>query len=233
MFHYFLHKNCYLLAIFNQKTDFEYNAYNKMQSKKYTLKKDIKTIVVKMPKQLPIITASPKTKINFEFYKASPLLSCKSPTKSKISRSLNPLNRIKKTRTKSLVRKSPFDSSLLASVPRNPINYNIRYLKNDSIQLDEKNTIETPSDSLKPSSQYNQLPNLIAMEYENYLLCNSFLPEIPSKKKRSMTPNSGSSNQENDVSSLFSETPPNCSPYIIRIIQKQKTRKEINQVIHK
>ncbi|OMJ66314.1 hypothetical protein SteCoe_36878 [Stentor coeruleus] len=197
-----------------------------MQSKKYTLKKDIKTIVVKMPKQLPIITTSPKTKMNNELYKASPLLSCKSPSRGK---SLNPLSRIKKTRTKSLIRRIPFDSSLLSSVPRNPINYNIRYLKEDSMQLDEKNTIETPSDSLKPSTQDNRLQNHIATEYESYLLYNSFHPTNISTKKRSMTPNSEISKQDNDVSSLFSDTPPNCSPYIIRIVKKPNTRKAMNK----
>ncbi|OMJ89120.1 hypothetical protein SteCoe_8745 [Stentor coeruleus] len=204
-----------------------------MQSKKYTLKKDSKTIVVKMSKQLPIIKASPKSKINFELYKGTSLISTRSSNKVKVSKSLNTLNRIEKTGTKSFIRRSPFDTSLLASVPRNPINYNIRYLKEDSTQLDDKNIIETPSDSLKPSDQDNKLPHIIANEYENYLLYNIFLPAISSTKKRSITSNRENSKQENDVSKLFSDTPPNCSPYILRIIQKSNAKKAINQDIHK
>ena len=120
-----------------------------MSCRKYVLKKDLKTIVVKFHGKLPIISSSPtpSPKLN--------LVLSKLPTAAKLEKArkslkiINNLSSYKssenKKRAKSYIRKNPFDTTFMNTSPKCFINSNIRYLQEISEEIEDQNTILTPN----------------------------------------------------------------------------------------
>ena len=134
-----------------------------MSLKKYTLKKDIKPIVLisfkKFPPlcQTPVLRRlSPKTKIR-----------SKNNTIRSVAKSLQTLKNLQKVRSRNLTSKSPpiyLNSSITHS--KTP-QANIRYIKDSFAEADDLNAIETPSETMRTGSK--GLEEGMKAEYERYL----------------------------------------------------------------
>ena len=161
-----------------------------MSSRKYVLKKDIKPIVIKCATKFPIISTSPinDSRIKLSLTKNSPLnISIRHPRNQRVTKSLNNYQKIKNSKASCLKKKIIFNTEVINSKNHQIPNYNIRYLKESLEEIEDKNNIETPSDSQQISNNIQNTGKLIANQYEDYLLY-TFKNHYKYKNQRSLTP---------------------------------------------
>lgn len=188
-----------------------------MSAKKYAMKKELKPILMKSPIKLPLTysSQSPSNRLKFALSKLSPLNMYKATQRSqKVSKSLKNYRNLNKTRAKSYMKKNAFESIFINPMITGSLNTNIRYMKEASEDLEEKNYIETPSDSVKSRVEIKTTAEDINFEYENYLL-NNFSPQGLKfyLKKRSFTPINKNAKNESKYLGMNLEFPPTMSSF--------------------
>jgi hypothetical protein len=174
-----------------------------MSCKKYVLKKDLKTVVVKSKDKLPSVLNSPTTKPNFT--KNCPLSFfpiIKKP--QRVAKSLQTLKGMNKRRFKSNDRRN-LDMSLPNAFYQVTLTTNLRYMKANPEEFEGKNAIITPSDSIK--SKKDSMRGTIENEYQNYInlpLNNSKKPDV----LRSITPDTFKNLHQGREQHILAQTPP-------------------------
>lgn len=179
-----------------------------MSCQKYVLKKDLKPIVLKQSNKLPCIisSTSPYSGFKLSFTRTCPKTEKKEKNLKRVTKSLNNYSRLKKIKANSFPKRNIFNSSYIRPRHSGTPCSNLRYLEEISEEIDEKNTMETPSDSFKTSN--NPLTDIITQQYERYLY-RPYEPDMVSKK-RSFTP-IFQKKISNKTHVDFSETPPDFS----------------------
>lgn len=134
-----------------------------MSLKKYTLKKDLKPIVLISFEKFPPLCQTPVLKR----LSPKPRFRSKDNTSRSVAKSLQTLKNLQKAKSRNLTSKSPpiyFNSSINQS--KTPL-VNIRYIKDNFEEADDLNAIQTPSESIKNNSK--GLEEGIKAEYEKYM----------------------------------------------------------------
>jgi hypothetical protein len=175
-----------------------------MSCKKYILKKDLKAYVLKSKEKLPSTPISPSVRAKLSFLKNSPvtfLPIIKKPTK--IAKSLQTLKGLNKRRFKSSGRKT-LERSLPNGYYHIALSKNLRYLKANPEEFDDKNLLVTPSDSI--NSKKDSLRGKIESEYQEYInRTDNYVKQL--EAPRSVTPDTYKSlNQGRD--NILAQTPP-------------------------
>ena len=134
-----------------------------MPAKVYTLKKDLKTIIVKSNERLlqTLKGYSPgpkKIRVNW------PTVNIRRRSGA-VTKSLQSIKPTKSSRNTKL--RSPTDPFSVTPKQRKCINSNLRYLKENFEDTDQQNTLKTPSESIKSGSR--NIKELVNQEYENYI----------------------------------------------------------------
>lgn len=131
--------------------------------KVYTLKKDLKTIIVKSnEKFLQTLKghspASKKIRVNW------PTINIRRRSGA-VTKSLQSIRLTKSSNNTKT--KSPTDPFSVPTIQRKCLNSNLRYLKENFDDTDQQNTLKTPSESVKSVSR--NVKELVNQEYEKYI----------------------------------------------------------------
>lgn len=157
-----------------------------MSTKKYVMKKDLKPMIINFKAKGPssiLNTPASKPRMSSNQNCPSSIFPCiKKP--NRVAKSLQTLASVKRKRVKSLGRKK-LEMSLPNALYQVSLHNNLRYLKSQPEDFDDKNVIETPSDSLKIPQ--DSLEIQIKAKYQAYI---DLPPNIPMIEKRSLTPDS-------------------------------------------
>ena len=160
-----------------------------MSCRKYVLKKDLKPIVIKVSSKLPSIstpTAYP-SRLKLAFSSNSPTNIKHKIKPKRVTKSLNNYFKMKTHGSKSYAKKSLLNTTYLKPMVSQTPYSNIRYLKQClEDDLEEKNIMETPSDTSKIPN--NLIEDQFAIQYENYLFQTPDLYTNFIKKKLPATP---------------------------------------------